>query len=182
MTTEQRQFIAAYMETRKATEAMLKLYPDMDRKKAGDIGSRYLRNPDVRHEIDLAEDAARVVNALTASERRSWIADLVRTDVRKAHTTHPHIIQSYKATRRILETGEVEETLTVKLPDKLRAIEIDAKLDSVGDTADGDTALLLDGIAEIMGVTIAAPAPAQPSVPALMDTELDLDNAIDDAV
>lgn len=177
MTTEQRKFIDAYLETRSPRKAMLLLYPEMDPKEAGEVGARYLRNERVKDEINLAEEASRVVSTLTAMERREWIADLVRVDVRKAHTLKPHVIQSYKATRRILETGEVEETLTVKLPDKLRAIEVDAKLDSMAVSSDDETGLLLDGLAELMGVTVAL-APSIEQADALLDDAVDIDDAV----
>lgn len=176
MTTEQRRFVDAYLETRSAKLAMMKLYPDMDPKAAGIRGHRHLSNECVRAEIGHAEQAARVVSTLTAMERREWIADLVRVDPRKALTTSPHLVQSVDVTRRILETGEVEERVKIKMPDKLRAIEVDAKLDTLANATDDETSLLLDGLAELMGVT--APALPAPADTPTLDTDITEEDAV----
>lgn len=184
MTTEQRKFVDAFLETGSAREAVLKMFPDMTLKEAGQRGAYLYSIPVVKEEIRLAEQAARVVSTLTAKERREWVADLVRIDPRKALAEKPHLVNSVDVTRRILETGEVEERVRIKLPDKLRALEVDAKLDSVGGGDDDEAGLLLDGLAELMGVAALPekginmdPAPALPDKDDV-DTLVSMDDAI----
>lgn len=155
MTAKHRQFIRHYLEGGNATEAMVKTFPDLDRKQAGSLAGRWLALPEVQGEIALAQDAAQALNVLSAAERREWIAKLVRADPRHALEKTPELVQSVEVTRRILDSGEVEEKAKIKLPDKLRAIEVDAKLatvDGAEDTLDG----LAEGFDALFGLTVGA--------------------------
>lgn len=80
-------------------------------------------------------------NALTVAEKRKFLADLIRTPISKV-TRSSVLAQSYRSTE-----GGVE----IKMPCKLRAIQVDNDLAGDGETAKGQTTIA-EALASIMGV------------------------------
>ena len=78
--------------------------------------------------------------------------------------------------RRVLESGEVEERITVKMPDKLRAVQLDAQLAgdirSPGEELMDGMAPLMDGMAALMGLGATPPAAYQANIPDEVDSIL----------
>jgi hypothetical protein len=104
---------------------------------------------------------------LSSDERRQFLADLTRANPQTVMGDKPHLAQSVTVTRRITESGEVEEKVQVKLPDKLKAIQLDAQM--AGELAPatqdaGELAPVASALESLMG--LAGPAPAILSLPA----------------
>ena len=88
--------------------------------------------------------------------------------------TQPHLAQAVTVTRRILESGEVEEKVMVKLPDKLKAIALDAAMaGELAPSQAGAASPIASALDALMG--LATPAPALPA-----PAPLALDGGADD--
>jgi len=114
-----------------------------------------------------------VSSFLTNEERRQFLADTVRANPQTVMGDKPHLAQSVTVTRRITESGEVEEKVQVKLPDKLKALQLDAAM--AGELAPAQTGAaspIASALDALMGLDAPAPAPA-PAPLALDDGEGD---------
>lgn len=113
-----------------ATAAYAAAYPRTSPVSARKSGSRLLQKPEIQAEIQALRDQA---DALAGSavmslvERRAFLAAIVRTPVSQITADSP-LAQEMKADGKITQ---------VKMPCKLRAIELDAKL--AGEVGPGST-------------------------------------------
>lgn len=80
---------------------------------------RMLRRPQVKRYLKELREAAFLANVLSLGEKRSFLADVVRTPIGKIDVNHP-LAQSVR-----YHDGEIVE---IKMADKLKAAELDAKL------------------------------------------------------
>lgn len=64
---------------------------------------------------------------LTLTEKRAFLASVVRTAPGKIDESDP-LCQSFKKRITTQKSGETEETIEYELPNKLKALELDAKL------------------------------------------------------
>lgn len=127
---------------------------------AGDM----LTRDEVQREIRALRTQT-VMGTLTMEEKRKFLADLVRANPRSVMDGYSPLAQSMTLTRKINESGEVEERVTVKIPDKLKAIQLDSMLTGElrgnGDEVGEALAPLADGLKALMG--LATPPPALPA-------------------
>jgi len=99
---------------------------------------------------------------LSHDERRQFLADLTRANPQTVMADKPHLAQSVTVTRRITDSGEVEEKVQVKLPDKLKAIQLDAMMagelaPATSDT--GELAPVANALEALMGLALPTSAP-----------------------
>lgn len=80
-------------------------------------------------------------NALTVAEKRKFLADVIRTPINK--------VTGYSTLAQSLRTSE--SGTEIKMPCKLRAIQIDNDLAGDGEAAKGQTTIA-EALASIMGV------------------------------
>lgn len=80
---------------------------------------RLLRRPQVKQYLKELREATFLANVLSLGEKRSFLANVVRTPIGKIDVNHP------LAQRVRYHDGELVE---IQMPDKLRAAELDAKL------------------------------------------------------
>lgn len=127
-------------------------------------GGEMVARAEVQRELRELQ-AVSVVGVLTMEEKRKFLADLVRANPRSVMDGNSHLVQSMTLTRKINESGEVEERVTVKIPDKLKAIQLDSmltgELKGNGDEVGEALAPLADGLKALMG--LATPPPALPA-------------------
>jgi hypothetical protein len=83
------------------------------------MACRLLRRPAVKRYMKELREAAFLANVLSLGEKRSFLADVVRTPIGKIDVNHP-LAQSVR-----YHDGEIVE---IKMADKLKAAELDAKL------------------------------------------------------
>lgn len=143
---------------------------------------RTLQKPHIQARIKELRRKLVVSSFLTMEERRQFLADTVRANPRTVMEDKPHLAQAVTVTRRILDTGEVEEKVQIKLADKLKAIALDAQMS--GELAPAQAgnaspiASALDALMGLGGPTIApAPAPA-PAPLALPPSQADDDDLL----
>lgn len=117
-----------------ATEAYKAAYPRSSAKAAESSASALLRNPKITEEIqrlrDLATEKAGSA-VLTLMEKRMFVARLVRAKVGELE----HDSDLWNSIKRT-DTG-----IEYRLPDKLKAIELDNDLAGEGSEAEGKDAL-----------------------------------------
>ena len=116
------------------TEAYRRAYPKCSAKAAESKASRLVRDGKVKAMIAEIQEEAKQGAVLTLKEKREFLARVVRIGVAEASTSEEHkdLIQA---------VTEGEKSTTYKLPDKLRAIQIDNDLAGEGSDAEGNAAL-----------------------------------------
>jgi phage terminase small subunit len=139
---------------------------------------RTLQKPHIQARIEELRKGLVVSSFLTASERRQFLADLTRANPQTVMGDKPHLAQSVTVTRRITDSGEVEEKVQVKLPDKLKAIQLDAQM--AGELAPatnetGELAPVANALEALMGLALPTSAPLTlPAPPPPVDDGEDL--------
>lgn len=131
MTASDRRFIKAYLDNGGNALAAYKVaFPDRQGsdENLGASAVRVRDKPWVQAEIKRALGSESVPVFLTLADKRQFMRDLVTQDVRTALAQKPHLVQRLKVRERVMEDGTVERTTEITLPDKLRAVELDAKL------------------------------------------------------
>ena len=153
-----------------ATRAMGVVFPAMAEASLQTHGIKMLDTEEVKEELRALRGAS-VVGFLSMEEKRKFLADLVRANPRSVMDGNSHLVQSMTLTRKINDSGEVEERVTVKIPDKLKAIQLDSmltgELKGNGDEVGEALAPLADGLKALMG--LATPPPALPAPDTLSD-------------
>ena len=137
------------------------------------------RDESIMGEVSKLRVAGITSKFLSADERRQFLADLTRANPQTVMGDKPHLAQSVTVTRRITESGEVEEKVQVKLPDKLKAIQLDAQM--AGELAPatqdaGELAPVASALESLMG--LAGPAPAILSLPPPVQAAEDEDDLL----
>tara|TARA_Y100000766_G_C18745836_1_gene525956 strand:- start:47 stop:631 length:585 start_codon:yes stop_codon:yes gene_type:complete len=98
--------------------------------------------PNIRDELTRLKDAAEREALIGIDEKRAMLAEIILTP---AWNLDPEssLAQYTKTRRRTLSDGTIEEDITVRMPCKLRAMELDTKLSGElshsGKRQDGDT-------------------------------------------
>ena len=169
--TQKKRFAGEYFRNGgNAARAMGVIFPTMAESSLYGNAMELLAHPDVQSELRELR-AVTATGLLSAEESRQFLADLVRATPRSVMGGDSPLAQSMTLTRRILESGEVEERVTVKIPDKLKAIQLDAmlsgRLKGNGDEVGEALAPLADGLKALMG--LATPPPALPAPDPLSD-------------
>ena len=126
MTTRNELFAEKIAGGETASAAYLSVY-DCGKESARRLGSRLLSKVDVRAEIKRLRSAAGEGAVLGIAEKRALLAEIVLTPP-SAVTPESPIAQQVTIRRTIKPDGTVEEVITVRMPDKLKALELDARL------------------------------------------------------
>jgi phage terminase small subunit len=160
----------------KAAQAYQAARPDAAFSTCNTESYRVLRRQDIQDYLTDIRKKVVASNFLSSAERRQFLADLTRANPQTVMSTQPHLAQGVTVTRRITESGEVEEKISVKLPDKLKALQLDAQMAGelvpVNQGA-GELAPVASALETLMG--LAAPAPLPLPLPApRVDEEEDL--------
>jgi len=151
----------------KAAQAYQAARPDAAVSTCQTESYRVLRKKEIQDYLTDIRKKVVASNFLSSAERRQFLADLTRANPQTVMGDKPHLAQSVTVTRRITESGEVEEKVQVKLPDKLKALQLDAQMagELAPATADtGELAPVASALESLMG--LAGPAPAILSLPA----------------
>lgn len=117
----QRVFCEGIVRGLSATEAYGGAYARSTPESARKSGSRLLGRPEIQAEIQTLRDKADALAGsavMTLAERRAFLAAIIRTPVSQITADSP-LAQEMKADGK---------TTSIKMPCKLRAIELDAKL------------------------------------------------------
>ena len=115
---------------------------DCKRESASVGASRLMSMPNIRDELTRLKDAAERKALIGIDEKRAMLAEIILTP---AWNLDPDsaLAQHTKTRRRTLPDGTIEEDITVRMPCKLRAMELDTKLSGElshsGKRQDGDT-------------------------------------------
>jgi hypothetical protein len=124
----ERQFCKAYVVNGVGVRAYLAVRPNTKNATARNYASTLLAKRHIKAEVKRLQDEQFIASTLGMEERRQFLADLTRADPQTVLASKPHLAQAVDIVRRIKPNGDVEEVIRVKLGDKLRAIELDARL------------------------------------------------------
>ena len=98
--------------------------------------------PNIIEELERLKVAAEKETFMNIDQKRAMLAEIIMTPPWNLDPKSP-LAQSVKIKRKTLPDGTVEEDITVRMPCKLRAMEIDTKLSGdlsrSGQRNDGDT-------------------------------------------
>ena len=101
-----------------------------------------MSQPNVLEELERLKVAAEKETFMNIDQKRAMLAEIIMTPAWNLDPKSP-LAQSVKIKRKTLPDGTVEEDITVRMPCKLRAMEIDTKLSGdlsrSGQRNDGDT-------------------------------------------
>jgi len=141
ITAKQKKFVNSVASGDSATTAYIDVY-DCKRESAASGASRLMSMPNIRDELTRLKDAAEKDTLMKIDQKRAMLAEIVLTPAWNLDPKSP-LAQSVKIKRRTLPDGTVEEDITVRMPNKLRAMELDTKLsgelNQSGKRTDGDT-------------------------------------------
>ena len=141
ITAKQKKFVNSMASGDSATTAYIDVY-DCKRESAASGASRLMSMPNIRDELTRLKDAAEKDTLMKIDQKRAMLAEIVLTPAWNLDPKSP-LAQSVKIKRRTLPDGTVEEDITVRMPCKLRAMELDTKLSGdlnrSGQRNDGDT-------------------------------------------
>jgi hypothetical protein len=145
-----------------ATKAYQVARPNAGLRTCQTEGGKLTRESHIMEEVSRLRVAGITSKFLSADERRQFLADLTRANPQTVMGDKPHLAQSVTVTRRITDSGEVEEKVQVKLPDKLKAIQLDAMMagelaPATSDT--GELAPVANALEQLMGLALPSPAP-----------------------
>ena len=141
ITPKQKKFVNSVASGDSATMAYVNVY-DCKRESAAVGASRLMSMPNIRDELTRLKDAAERKALIGIDEKRAMLAEIILTP---AWNLDPDsaLAQHTKTRRRTLPDGTIEEDITVRMPCKLRAMELDTKLSGElshsGKRQDGDT-------------------------------------------
>ncbi len=101
-------------------------YKPKDRNGARAAGSRMLAREDVQQRLMELRQLAKTADVLTLQEKRAFLKHVVTTPISEVDGHDPACAKIVR-TVQVTEDGTVEHVV-VKMPDKLKALELDAKL------------------------------------------------------
>lgn len=129
-------------------------------------GSRCHRTPHIMAEVERLRAEMVQSKFLSSDERRQFLADTVRANPQTVMSEKPHLAQAVTVTRRILDTGEVEEKVQIKLADKLKALALDAQMSGeLAPVQGGNASPIASALDALMGLAGPSPAPAPLALP-----------------
>lgn len=95
---------------------------------AGTLASLLMKRPEIQARLSSLRKSTGMSGAvLSMSEKRRFLRDVVNTPPGQIDENSP-LCQSYKKRIRTERDGTTEETIEYELPNKLKALELDAKL------------------------------------------------------
>ena len=126
ITTKQQKFVNGVASGDSATTAYVNVY-DCKRESAASGASRLKNMPNIREELKRLKNAAEKKTLMDIDQKRALLTEIILSPAIGTDPNSP-LAQNVKIKRRTLPDGTVEEDITVRMPDKLRAMELDAKL------------------------------------------------------
>jgi len=156
-------FVDGYLDGMPAYKAYLSAYPDSSEHVARASSTRLLKaNENVMAYVAEARLVSHRANALTREEKRSYLADVVRTPVTEIVAKDGSIVEGKGHLVQEIVTSynkDGEPSVKVKVPNKLDAIRIDNSMS--GDDAPVEHVHSFAGI--LSGVTSSVGLPPLPS-------------------
>ena len=138
---KQKKFVNSVASGDSATNAYIEVY-GCKKGSAASAASRLMSQPNVLEELERLKVAAEKETFMNIDQKRAMLAEIIMTPAWNLDPKSP-LAQSVKIKRKTLPDGTVEEDITVRMPCKLRAMEIDTKLSGdlsrSGQRNDGDT-------------------------------------------
>lgn len=141
LNAKQKKFVSSVASGDFATDAYIEVY-GCQKGSAASAASRLMGQPNIIEELDRLKVAGEKETFMKIDQKRAMLAEIVLTPAWNLDPKSP-LAQSVKIKRRTLPDGTVEEDITVRMPCKLRAMELDTKLSGdlnrSGKRTDGDT-------------------------------------------
>ena len=141
LNAKQKKFVSSVASGDFATDAYIEVY-GCQKGSAASAASRLMGQPNIIEELDRLKVAGEKETFMKIDQKRAMLAEIVLTPAWNLDPKSP-LAQSVKIKRRTLPDGTVEEDITVRMPCKLRAMELDTKLSGdlnrSGNRTDGDT-------------------------------------------
>lgn len=126
ITPQQQEFVNKVASGDSATTAYVNIY-NCKKESASSAASRLLKKPSIKNELSRLKKAAEKNTLMGIQHKRALLTEMILSPAVGIDPKSP-LVQNVKIKRRTLPDGTVEEDITVTLPDKLKAIELDAKL------------------------------------------------------
>ena len=138
---KQKKFVNSVASGDSATNAYIEVY-GCQKGSAASAASRLMSQPNIIEELERLKVAAEKETFMDIDQKRAMLAEIIMTPPWNLDPKSP-LAQSVKIKRKTLSDGTVEEDITVRMPCKLRAMEMDTKLSGdlsrSGQRNDGDT-------------------------------------------
>lgn len=153
-------FVDHYLAGSSATAAYMAAYPGLSESDAAASASRMLsKNANVREYVQRSKLADQAASALSREEKRAMLADLVRVNITEivgpdgsVDAEMAHLLQELQYSTD--KNGN--RVITVKLPSKLQAIQIDNQMS--GDNAPEEHHHSLQGLLANLAPSIDLPS------------------------
>jgi len=126
ITPQQQEFVNKVDSGDSATTAYVNIY-NCKKESASSAASRLLKKPNIKNELSRLKKAAEKNTVMGIQHKRALLTEMILSPAVGIDPNSP-LVQNVKIKRRTLPDGAIEEDITVTLPDKLKAIELDAKL------------------------------------------------------
>ena len=126
ITPQQQEFVNKVASGDSATTAYVNVY-NCKKDSASSAASRLLKKPSIKGELSRLKKEAEKNTLMDIQHKRALLTEMIMSPAVGIDPKSP-LVQNVKIKRRTLPDGTIEEDITVTLPDKLKAIELDAKL------------------------------------------------------
>ena len=126
ITEKQQKFVNSVASGDSATTAYIDVY-DCKRESAASAASRLKNMPNIREELKRLKNLAEKKTLMDINQKRALLTEIILSPAIGTDPNSP-LAQNVKIKRRTLPDGTIEENVTARTPDKLRAMELDAKL------------------------------------------------------
>ena len=126
ITPQQQEFVNKVTSGDSATTAYVNVY-NCKKESASSAASRLLKKPSIKGELSRLKKAAEKNTLMDIQHKRALLTEMILSPAVGIDPKSP-LVQNVKIKRRTPPDGTIEEDITVTLPDKLKAIELDAKL------------------------------------------------------
>ena len=147
LNAKQKKFVNSVASGDFATDAYIEVY-GCQKGSAASAASRLMGQPNIIEELERLKVAAEKETFMDIDQKRAMLAEIIMTPPWNLDPKSP-LAQSVKIKRKTLPDGTVEEDITVRMPCKLRAMELDIKLSGdlnrSGQRNDGDTWQIIKG-------------------------------------
>ena len=146
LNAKQKKFVNSVASGDFATDAYIEVY-GCQKGSAASAASRLMGQPNIIEELERLKVAAEKETFMDIDQKRAMLAEIIMTPPWNLDPKSP-LAQSVKIKRKTLPDGTVEEDITVRMPCKLRAMEMDTKLSGdlsrSGQRNDGDTLQIVE--------------------------------------
>lgn len=142
LTGPQRKFCEGIVAGKNGTEAYCGAYPESSVEAGRKNAPRLMSNDGIKAEIQRMRDKADTKagsSVLTLMEKRQWIARLLRADL--SENVDGDLWAGVDREQKRGEGNEDVEIVKIRLPDKIRAMELDNDLAGEGSEAAANDAL-----------------------------------------